>query len=122
MNNTLQTGKKFQSLFWQHRIAVITVALLGALEALLLARLLARLLAARAENPAIAVLYAVTEPLSRPLARLDSAQPRFGAVLELSTFSLAICVPVLGYMLWVVLTQPGTEAATKEGEATSNKS
>ena len=65
------------------------ISILGALEALLLARLVLRLFAARPENAAFAALYALTAPFRMPLAALDAGQPRFGAVLELST--LAAC-------------------------------
>jgi uncharacterized protein YggT (Ycf19 family) len=75
----------------------------GALEALLLARLLARLLAARPDNPAIQLLYALTDPLVMPLRALDAQQPQFGAVLELSTLALLVVVPVVGYVLWYVV-------------------
>ncbi len=72
----------------------------GAITALLLARLLARLMAARPDNPIIQALYTLTDALRVPLAWLDVAQPRFGAVLEISTLMLAIIVPILGYLLW----------------------
>jgi uncharacterized protein YggT (Ycf19 family) len=75
----------------------------GAIEALLLARLLARLLAARPDNPAIQLLYALTDPLVMPLRALDAQQPQFGAVLELSTLALLVVVPVVGYVLWYVV-------------------
>jgi uncharacterized protein YggT (Ycf19 family) len=75
----------------------------GALEALLVARLLARLLAARPDNPAIQILYALTDPLVMPLQALDAQQPQFGAVLELSTLMLLVVVPVVGYILWYVV-------------------
>jgi hypothetical protein len=122
MSITYTAWEKFQRLARRTQIALLVVALLGALEALLLARLLARLLAAREENYAIAALYALTESLRMPLALLDAGQPQFGAVLELSTFFLAICIPVFGYALWALLLRPGTHAATRVGKATSNTS
>jgi uncharacterized protein YggT (Ycf19 family) len=90
-----------------HRLALhwptLLVSLLGVLEALLLARLLARLLAARAENAAIAALYALSDPLVMPLATLDAGQPRFGSTLELSTLVLTICVPALAFGIWKLI-------------------
>ncbi len=80
----------------------------GALEALLLARLLARLLAARPDNPAFALLYAITGPLVAPLAALDYDQPPFGAALEFSTLVLASGVPLLAYLAWVLLARRNT--------------
>lgn len=75
----------------------------GAVEALLLARLLARLLAARPNSPAFAALYALTWPLVAPLSALDMGQPRFGAVLEISTLVAAVLVPVVAALLWIWL-------------------
>jgi len=69
---------------------------LGGVGALLLARLVLRLLAARADNPAIAALYAVTAPLRAPLAALDAGQPRFGATLEFSTLALFLLLLIVG--------------------------
>lgn len=77
----------------------ILIWAVGALEGLLLARLVLRLFAARPDNPAVAALLALTEPLRAPLALLDAAQPQFGAVLELSTLALLVLFP-LG--LWAV--------------------
>ena len=79
------------------------VWLAGAAEALLLARLLARLLAARPDNPAFATLYLVTWPLVAPLAALDRAQRQFGAVLEISTLTVALLLPMIAYLLWIWL-------------------
>lgn len=73
---------------------------IGICEALLLLRLTARLFAARPSNPVIQMLYAVTDPVVRPLHSLDAQQPRFGAVLELSTMATALIIFVAGYMLW----------------------
>ncbi len=74
--------------------------LLGSLIALLLVRLLLRLLAARPDNPVVALVLRVTQPLVAPLRWLDAAQPQFGATLELSTLLLLVLLPVLGYALW----------------------
>jgi uncharacterized protein YggT (Ycf19 family) len=76
------------------------VYLAGVCETLLAARLLARLLAARPDNPAIQVLYTLTNPPVALLRALDSGQPRFGAVLELSTLTLLLLVPLVGYLGW----------------------
>lgn len=74
--------------------------LIGMYEALLLARLVARALAARPDNLAFQILYGVTDPPVSLLRLLDVHQPRFGAVLELSTLALLLLLPVLGYGLW----------------------
>jgi uncharacterized protein YggT (Ycf19 family) len=63
---------------------------IGALQGLLLARLVLRLFAARPDNPVIAVLFGLTEPLRAPVAFLDAGQPQFGAVLEFSTLVLLL--------------------------------
>lgn len=73
--------------------------LCGALWALLLARLVLRLFAARPDNWFVAALCAVSSPLVAPLAFLDAGQPRFGAVLELSTLALLALIAA-GYLLW----------------------
>ncbi len=65
----------------------------GALEGLLVARLLLLLLAARPDNPTVAALLSLTEPIVAPLSFVDAGQPRFGAVLELSTLILVALVP-----------------------------
>lgn len=72
---------------------------LGGIEALLLARLVLRLLAARPDNPSIQLVLGITAPLIAPLAGLDTAQPRFGAVLELSTLALFLLLAVIGLVL-----------------------
>lgn len=82
--------------------------LTGAAEALLLARLLLRLLAARPDNPAFALLYALSGPLVAPLAPLDRGQPPFGASLEISTLIMAIAVPILAYPAWIWLARRAT--------------
>jgi hypothetical protein len=86
-------------------IALALAGLVGLCEALLLTRLLARLLAARPDNPAIQALYHWSDPLVRPFKwiGIDSQQPMFGAVLELSTLMLAILVLVCGYFFWFLL-------------------
>lgn len=89
----------------------ILALLAGAVEGLLLARFVARLLAARPDNPAFQTLYALTKPLVAPLAALDSGQPPFGATLEFSTLTMAIVVPVLAYVAWLLLTRGATPAA-----------
>jgi YggT family protein len=98
---TTRLPKKFQPTI--SHLPALFVGLFGALEALLLARLLARLLAARIENPAIAALYMLSDPLIWPLAALDAGQPRFGSTLELSTLTLALCVPALAFGIWKLI-------------------
>jgi uncharacterized protein YggT (Ycf19 family) len=98
---TTRPPKKFQAPL--PRFPALLVGLFGVLEALLLARLLARLLAARIENPAIAALYRLSDPLIMPLAALDAGQPRFGSILELSTLVLTICVPALAFGIWKLI-------------------
>jgi YggT family protein len=61
--------------------------LCGIVAGLLFARLIIRLFAARPDNPAFDGLLGLTAPLVAPLAPLDALQPRFGAVLELSTLA-----------------------------------
>jgi uncharacterized protein YggT (Ycf19 family) len=78
----------------------LVVYLTGIYETLLAVRLLARLLAARPDNPAIQVVYTLTNPPVALLRVLDSGQPRFGAVLELSTLTLLLLVPLVGYLGW----------------------
>lgn len=90
----------------------------GSCEALLLARLVARLLAARPDNPMIHLLYTVSLPLVQPLAFLDANQPRFGAILELSTFALLISVPVASYLLALLL-HPVAHRATSRDRVAS---
>lgn len=67
---------------------------------LLVARLVARLFAGRADNSSLAALYRLTDPLVAPLRRLDAGQPRFGAVLELSTLALLVLLVLAGYGAW----------------------
>lgn len=81
---------------WARVVPIVT----GGLMALLVARLVARLLAARPDNPAFQVLYALTEWLVWPLRFLDAGQPRFGAVLELSTLATLAVAFLLGYGTW----------------------
>jgi|HigsolmetaAR202D_1030399.scaffolds.fasta_scaffold17038_2 uncharacterized protein YggT (Ycf19 family) len=80
----------------------IPALLLGAVAALLSARLVLQLFAARPDNPFVAFLLWLTNPLIAPLRFLDAHQPRFGAVLELSTLALILlCVLVgVGLGLW----------------------
>ncbi|WP_129632411.1 YggT family protein [Candidatus Oscillochloris fontis] len=76
--------------------------LLGAIEGLLLARLVARLLAARPDSPAFNLLFNLTTPLVAPLELLDQYQPRFGAVLELSTLVVGVGVALLAGLVKVI--------------------
>lgn len=92
-------------------LRVILALAAGALEGLLLARLVARLLATRPDSPAFAALRWLTEPLVWPLRALDYDQPPFGAALEFSTLSMAIAVPALAYLAWVLLGGAATPPA-----------
>jgi hypothetical protein len=76
----------------------IVACLLGGITALLLARILLRLFAARPENPVIAALFAITTP-PPAVVILDAGQPRFGAVLELSTLALVVLLLAAGLLL-----------------------
>lgn len=78
----------------RQRLRTIVAGSLGAAAALLLARLVLRILAARPDNPVFQLFFAVTSP-PLPLSLLDQGQPRFGAVLELSTLALLLAVTVL---------------------------
>lgn len=80
------------------------IALLGgALSGLLIARLVLKLLAARPDSPAITWLYALSGPLVAPFAALDRDQPRFGAILELSTLTTLIVVMIITGLGWLWL-------------------
>jgi uncharacterized protein YggT (Ycf19 family) len=81
-------------------LAQLIPPLIGLIEALLLARLVSRLLAARPDNLAFVLLYRITDPLVAPFAALDAGQPRFGAVLELSTLALIVLLAGVGYLVW----------------------
>jgi uncharacterized protein YggT (Ycf19 family) len=89
----------------------ILTYLLGGLGALLLARLLLSLLAARPDNPVFQALFGLTAPLVAPLRFLDAGQPRFGAVLELSTLALFLLLMVLALVVWGVLGRGKQEEA-----------
>jgi uncharacterized protein YggT (Ycf19 family) len=89
----------------------ILLLVAGALEGLLLARLIARLLAARPDNPAFALLLRLTDPLVAPLRALDYDQPPFGAAFEFSTLTMAIVVPLVAYLAWLLLTRAATDPA-----------
>lgn len=87
--------------------------------ALLITRLIARLLAARPDNPAIALIYGLTEPLIWPLRWLDAQQPRFGAVLEWSTLAAILVCILLGWFAGRRLCRSGA-AATVEPTRSSH--
>ncbi len=74
--------------------------LCGALWGLLIARLVLRLFAARPDNAFVTALYDYTGPLVAPLAAFDAGQPRFGAVLELSTLALVVALPAVFLLIW----------------------
>lgn len=88
-----------------HRLILVAITILGAIESLLLSRLVLRLLAARPENPVFAALFLLTAPLRAPLIGLDAGQPRFGAVLELSTLAMCVLVAAATMILAVVARQ-----------------
>jgi hypothetical protein len=84
------------------RIRPIIAYLLGGAAALLLARLLLQIFAARPDNLFVQALLWATWPLVAPLKFLDAGQPRFGAVLELSTLALFVILAIIGIGLRVV--------------------
>ncbi len=83
--------------------ALLLALAAGIVEALLVARLVARLLAVRPDNPAFALLFAVTAPLTAPFRALDFDQPSFGAALEFSTLAAAAFVLLGAFLAWRVL-------------------
>ena len=81
----------------------VGAALVGLIEGLLLLRLVALLFAARPDNPWIALLLALTAPVTAPLGMLDqwAGQPRFGAGLELATLVAMLLIAYsTGAWLW----------------------
>ncbi len=92
------------------RLRLLIPWLAGIVEALLAARLVARLLAARPDNPAVQILSLLTNPFIAPLSRLDAHQPRFGAVLELSTLTLLLLIPLASYLLWKLWKKPHVDS------------
>jgi TctA family transporter len=115
---TLETTKKMQ-LDSYSLLVRVTTWVWGCVEAFLVVRLLSRLLAARPDNPVIDALYKITDPLIWPLIFLDTEQPRFGAVLELSTLVLTIVIPILGYALWRLGHRSSSNSATAKPNSTS---
>jgi hypothetical protein len=100
---TTHLAKKMQLSPRNSLVPIFVVAIAGIVEALLLARLIVLLFAARPDNPSFALLLRLTAPLRAPLAFLDDGQPAFGAILEYSTLTMALLVPLLGYLAWIVL-------------------
>jgi hypothetical protein len=88
------------------------------MEAVLIVRFLVRLLAARPDHPVIQTLYQLSAPLIAPLKPLDAQQPRFGAIMELSTLTMIGLVPLLAYLLWL-LTHPALLRATSDDQVAS---
>lgn len=86
-----------------HSLRLIWALGCGIIEALLLTRLAIRLLAVRLESSLWEWIALGSDLLIQPLRSLDAAQPQFGAILELSTLTLAICVPMIGYLGWWLL-------------------
>ncbi|MDP9309677.1 MAG: YggT family protein [Chloroflexota bacterium] len=80
----------------------IGAVLFGLLEGLLLLRLVALLFAGRPDNPWLALVLALTAPLTVPFRVLDqwAGQPRFGARLELATLA-AMLLLGLGAAGWL---------------------
>jgi hypothetical protein len=103
---------------WRVRARGFVLLSVSLYEVLLLVRLLARLLAARPDNLVFQGLYTVSTPLIKPLAFLDVQQPRFGAVLELSTLALLIIVPLTSYLVWLLL-HPSVFRATSSHKVAS---
>jgi hypothetical protein len=75
----------------------------GAICGLLTARLVLKILAARPDSPAVIWLYNLSNPLVAPLSILDREQPRFGAILELSTLAMLLILISLTALSWVWL-------------------
>jgi hypothetical protein len=71
---------------------------LGCIEALLLARFVLRLFAARPDNLVVSGLMTITTPVVALVQGLDAGQPRFGAVLEFSTLSMCVLIPILWFI------------------------
>lgn len=89
------------------RLAAAWYGLLGAVIGLLTVRLIVQLFAGRPDNLLIQLLLQITAPLTEPLAVLDAGQPRFGAILEISTLVL------IGLLLAVLLLPPIITAAAR---------
>ncbi len=79
----------------------VGAAVVGLIEGLLLLRLVALLFAARPDNSWIALLLAVTAPVTAPFRLLDQSagQPQFGARLELATLA-ALLLLGCGTVAW----------------------
>ena len=75
-------------------LRLIIIWFVSTLETLLITRFVLRLLAARPDNPVVELVYWITTPLIQPLAALDSGQPQFGAILELSTLVLILVIGI----------------------------
>lgn len=75
-------------------------ALVGAITGALLLRLVALLFAARPDHPFVAILLALTAPLTAPFRALDryAGQPQIGARLELATLAALVIVLVIAGM------------------------
>lgn len=95
----------------RYRAASIAAWCVGIIEGMLIARLAARALAARPDNPSVAFLYWVTDPLITPLAGLQPDLPTYGAAVELVTLGLALLAPFLAWGIWIALRRRATEPA-----------
>ncbi len=85
------------------RILVATTIVLGVVEGMLTARFVLRLFAARPDNPAVQMVYTVTQPIIAPLQALDAGQPQYGASLEYATLALLFVLPLVTSLLWRVI-------------------
>ncbi len=98
---------------WRLRDALATIS--GALTGALIARLVLKLFAARPDSPAVQWLYALTDPFVAPLMMIDRDQPRFGAVLELSTLATLGVIVSVTALLWIWLgAREQSDSANKE--------
>jgi uncharacterized protein (DUF983 family) len=88
-------------------------ALIGVIAGLLLTRLVALLFAARPDNPAVALLLAISAPLVAPFGWLDRlvGQPQWGARLELAT------VAALATLLIMLIVIAGVRARRTTSKA-----
>ena len=75
-------------------LRLIIIWFVSTIETLLITRFVLRLLAARPDNPVVELVYWITTPLIQPFAALDSGQPQFGAILELSTLILILVIGI----------------------------
>lgn len=82
------------------RTFMATTILLGVIEGILMARFILRLFAARPDNPAVQLVYAITQPVITPLRSLDAGQPQYGASLEFATLVMLLVIPLITALMW----------------------